>query len=216
MLVPEKQIDVTLPSGSVKMLIVQPYLEFQRPVQEPFPLRPTCQRRLLDAIDNVFIACGTINPQLVLFPEFTLPGIDGVERIVAHMSSRTVASPTVVIGGVCGLPKEEYTRLCALQNIANIDLLNAPDRITTTVGQYIRYFHQGRQRWPIVVVTAEDLAVVARGERKTPVDVSRQRCPGISRIFRERCAMPVFISAVFRLGRERKRRRGSGSDSTAF
>ena len=50
----EQQISVTLPAAAVRMLIVQPYLELEPPLQEPFPLRPECSQHLLDAITNVF------------------------------------------------------------------------------------------------------------------------------------------------------------------
>jgi hypothetical protein len=128
MQVTEQPINVTLPFGSVRMLIVQPYLELQEPRQEPFPLCPACERRALDVIDNVFTGYQTVIPQLILFPEFALPGVEGVERVADRMS--LVGSPTIAIAGVRGLRKDEYSRLCALQNVAPIDPLNAPDRVT--------------------------------------------------------------------------------------
>ncbi|MGA9645425.1 MAG: hypothetical protein WBQ76_05835 [Candidatus Korobacteraceae bacterium] len=127
----EQQIGVTLPSTAVKMLVVQPYLELQSPRQEPFPLRPECSRRLLDAITNVFEISRTYCPHLVLFPEFTLPGVEAVERVVACLSAETVSSPTIVIGGVSGLSKDEYARLCRLNGI-HVDAENAPHRVAGT------------------------------------------------------------------------------------
>lgn len=110
----EQQIGVTIPSTAVKMFVVQPYLQLQNPLQEPFPLRPDCSRRLLDAITNVFEMSRAYRPHLVLFPEFALPGVDAVERVIASLSAETVSSPTIVIGGVSGLSKGEYARLCRL------------------------------------------------------------------------------------------------------
>src|SRR5450759_299283 len=104
-LVPEQQIDVTLPSTSVKMLIVQPHLEFLEPTQEPFPLRQECSQRLLDVVDNVFRIASAYHPQLILFPEFALPGVAGVQKVAACLSLETVSSPTIVIAGVRGLSK---------------------------------------------------------------------------------------------------------------
>ena len=132
MLVPEQQIRLTLPSTCVKTLIVQPHLEFQEPEQEPFPLRQECNQRLLDVIDNVFQKVRTYHPQLILFPEFALPGVAGVERVVSCLSSDTVSSPTIVIAGVHGLSKDEYARLCALANVAPVDSVNEPARVQGT------------------------------------------------------------------------------------
>jgi hypothetical protein len=128
MQVTEQPINVTFPFGSVRMLMVQPYLELQEPRQEPFPLSPACQQRQFDVIDNVFGHYQTVAPQLILFPEFALPGVEGVERVADRMS--LVESPTIAIAGVRGLRKNEYSRLCALQNVAPIDPSNSPDRVT--------------------------------------------------------------------------------------
>src|ERR1700733_14955033 len=95
----EQQIDVTFPSTSVKMLIVQPHLEFQEPTQEPFPLRQECNQRLLNVGDNVFRMAQTCHPKMILFPEFALPGVAGVERVVSCLSAETVHAPTIVIAG---------------------------------------------------------------------------------------------------------------------
>lgn len=132
MFVSEQRIDVTLPLNSVKMLFVQPHLEFQGPIQEPFPLRQECIQRLLDVVDNVFLKARTYHPHMVLFPEFALPGVAGVEKVVACLSSETVSSPTIVIAGVHGLSTGEYARLCALANVSTVDSVNEPSRVRAT------------------------------------------------------------------------------------
>src|SRR4051812_22442133 len=87
MQVVEQQIDVTLPSNAVRMLIAQPFLEFQPPVQEPFALTPACVQRLQDAIDHTFVKVAAYHPRFVLFPEFSVPGLAGVQRIRQHLAS---------------------------------------------------------------------------------------------------------------------------------
>lgn len=124
----EQQIKVTLPAAAVRMLIVQPYLELQSPPQEPFPLRPGCRQHLLDAITNVFDVSRTYAPHFVLFPEFALPGVEGVERVAACLAADAVPSPMIAIGGLEGLSKAEYVRLCELNGI-HVDPENTPDRV---------------------------------------------------------------------------------------
>jgi hypothetical protein len=131
-LVPEQHIDVTLSANNVKMFMVQPYLEFENPLQEPFPLTPACTQKLLDSVDHVFEMYVTFRPQIILIPEFTLPGVDGVERIINHLSTDTVDSPTIVVAGVSGLSKDEYSRLCALTLVSSSDAVNAPNRVADT------------------------------------------------------------------------------------
>jgi hypothetical protein len=127
--VPEQQIDVTLPSTSVNMLIAQPFLEFQAPVQEPFALRPECAARILAAIDNVFVVAGTFHPHFIVLPEFSLPGIAGVERVVGHLSSAAARHPMILVAGVSGLTRDGYMRLCALQGMTAPDAPNAPESV---------------------------------------------------------------------------------------
>ena len=126
---PEQQIDVTLPSTSVKMLIAQPFLEFQTPIQEPFALRPECAARILAAVDNIFVVVGAFHPHFIVLPEFSLPGVAGVERVMGHLSSAAVPHPMILIAGVSGLTRDEYTRLCALQGMTAPDALNMPESV---------------------------------------------------------------------------------------
>ena len=93
MRVPGQQIDVTLPSNAVRMLIAQPFLEFQDPVQEPFALTPVSVRRLEDAVDNTFVKVAAYHPRFVLFPEFSVPGLAGVQRIAQHLALKRHPSP---------------------------------------------------------------------------------------------------------------------------
>lgn len=129
MFVIEEPVDVTFPTASVRMLVVQPFLELKQPLQEPFPLSDDCARRLTAAIDNVFERAATHHPHVVLFPEFTLPGLAGVERMVDRLSAPTIQSPIVVVGGVSGLSRDDYTRLCALPTVNPIDAVNAPTQV---------------------------------------------------------------------------------------
>jgi hypothetical protein len=129
MRVPEQQIDVTLPSDAVRMLIVQPFLEFQPPVQEPFALTQACAQRLENAIDSTFAKVTEYHPRFVLFPEFSVPGLAAVEQITQHLASNTILAPLVVVAGVSGLSKTEYASLCARADVAQIDQENDPQRV---------------------------------------------------------------------------------------
>lgn len=114
MQVAEYPIDVTLSANSVTMLIAQPFLEFARPLQEPFPLSNECGGRLLRAIDKVFEVARVSRPHFILFPEFSIPGIAGVLQVFEHLQDPNVSSPTVVIAGISGLCPVEYERICNL------------------------------------------------------------------------------------------------------
>ena len=132
MLIVEQTVAVTLPAAQVRMMVVQPFLDLQEPLREPFPLRDACAARLMDAINSVFAKVTEHRPHMVLFPEFALPGVQGVERVADALSSGGVASPTIVIGGVSGLTDEAFDELCALPSVAEIDPVNAPPQVQHT------------------------------------------------------------------------------------
>ena len=128
----EQLLGVTLPSTSIRMLLVQPFLEFETPIQEPFPLSQACEQRLLDAIDAVFERTVSHQPHVILFPEFTLPGVPGVQRVIDRLAAPEVDAPTIVIGGVSGLSSDQYGLLCQLPEIESVDAANAPQRVQRT------------------------------------------------------------------------------------
>ena len=86
----------------------------------------------MDAINSVFEKVAEHRPHMVLFPEFAIPGVQGVECVAAALSSGDVESPTIVIGGVSGLTKMAFDELCALPDVTLIDLVNAPPRVQNT------------------------------------------------------------------------------------
>jgi hypothetical protein len=129
MFVHEQSIAVTLPADSTRLMLVQPFLRLHEPLQEPFPLTEACAAHLTVAIDSVFQKVTAHRPQVVLFPEFAIPGVQGVQQIAAHLASVGVPSPTIVIGGVSGLAPAAFNDLCGLPEVALVDLVNAPGRV---------------------------------------------------------------------------------------
>jgi hypothetical protein len=128
----EHILDVTLPSTSVTMLIAQPFVEFHLPRQEPFPLSQACRDRMMGGIDKVFQLARTVRPHFIVFPEFSVPGLTGVQRIRQHISSPNVLQPLIVIAGISGLSQQEYTSLCEIQGVAAPEAAIAPAAIPTT------------------------------------------------------------------------------------
>jgi hypothetical protein len=124
----ERQINVTLPFSSVKMLSVQPCLEFAGPLQEPFPLAAGCCARLCQSVDKAFDIARTFDPHFFLFPEFGLPGVEAVRKIATHMATAEVPSSRIAIAGVQGLSKTQYVELCGLPNI-HVEAANAPHNV---------------------------------------------------------------------------------------
>src|SRR5665213_3375756 len=125
----EQPINIILPKTSVRMLIAQPFLEFDTPLQEPFPLLPACAARMTVGIDQVFSIALEFQPHFIVFPEFSVPGVAGVERIIASLSAADFQSPTIVIAGVTGLSVDDYVRLCALPGMNAPEIANRPTSV---------------------------------------------------------------------------------------
>ena len=203
----EQQVDVTLPSNAVRMLIAQPFLEFQTPVQEPFALTPASVQRLQDAIDNTFAKVAAYHPRFVLFPEFSVPGLAGVQRIAQHLASNAILAPVVVVAGVSGLSKMEYTSLCAQANVAQIDQDNDPQRVQQDqwVNAALTFVKDN-----VGAVTIWLQPKISPSWTEENVNHQQMFPGGVVRIFRARfdsCRVPISVSVVFRLGWARGRSR---------
>lgn len=122
----EEKIPVTLPTESVRILSAQPFLEFQLPFQEPYHVSMQCKSRLSEGLERIIDAAKASKPQFVIFPEFSVPGIPGVERLRDALLSGDIASPTIVVGGVTSLSIPEYESLTTLPNVVvKVDPANA-------------------------------------------------------------------------------------------
>jgi hypothetical protein len=120
------------------------------------------------------------HPHFVVFPEFTLPGVPAVERVIDCLSAETISSPTIVIGGVSGLSRSEYAKLCAIDAI-HVDPENAPEKVAGS--QWVNT--------SITFVKADDRAVsiwiqpkISPSWQETNVSHENMFKGGVVRIFR--------------------------------
>lgn len=125
-----EQLDVTLPSERVRILSAQPFISFRDPTQEPFPVSDECESRLLKGLGCVLDAARLHSPQFVLFPEFSIPGLKAVERIIDVMREDSIASPTILFGGLTSLTVQEFASIADLQDVdVNVAAENSPVHI---------------------------------------------------------------------------------------
>lgn len=105
------------------MVIAQPYVEFN--THEPLSIKPELRDSALECIDAtlaVALQCahGIEKTHFTIFPECTLPGLDGYDRIMAQMADDRWPTGTVVIGGLDGLTHAQFGELIGRPN-ANYD-----------------------------------------------------------------------------------------------
>ena len=63
-----------------------------------------------------------------ILPEYSVPGLDGINLIDEVISGKEWWNESIVIAGIDGLTKEEYNLLCS-PGTTRIDEINAPDRV---------------------------------------------------------------------------------------
>ena len=125
-------LGVRLPRREVAMVIAQPHVVFVP--QEPFTWAPLERQRALQCIDETLAvsrgcAHGVEKTHFTVFPECTIPGLEGVDRITAAMQAAEWPAETVVIGGVDGLTKDQFVELVQRPNTTYDLVGNHLDRI---------------------------------------------------------------------------------------
>lgn len=126
------QLGVRLPREAVGMVIAQPYVDFIH--MEPFSLVPAVRAAALAGIDTTLAvartcAHGAEKTHFTIFPECTLPGLDGFDRITAAMADATWPTGTVVIGGFEGLTPEQFNELIQRPDTTYDDVANSLERM---------------------------------------------------------------------------------------
>lgn len=125
-------LGVRLPRGEVAMVIAQPHVVFVP--QEPFTWAPAERQRALQCINETLsvsrgCAHGAEKTHFTVFPECTVPGLDGVDRITAAMQAAEWPAETVIIGGVDGLTKDQFAELVQKPNTTYDAVWNSLDRV---------------------------------------------------------------------------------------
>lgn len=126
------ELGVHLPRGEVAVVVAQPHIVFVD--QEPFTWAPAERQRALNCIDDtlsVSRSCphGADKTHFTIFPEYSVPGLDGVDRIAAAMQAADWPTETVVIGGVDGLTRDQFVELVQKQNTTYDEVGNSLDRL---------------------------------------------------------------------------------------
>jgi hypothetical protein len=105
---------ILLPHDRVGIVIAQPYLTLTQ--QEPFRTVPACKPELLTNLTATLTVSRTAPHQagkthFTIFPEYSIPGLDGVDLIDAALADQQWPTGTIVIGGVDALSKADFASL---------------------------------------------------------------------------------------------------------
>lgn len=123
------KIDVDISQDAVQMLLYQPFIQFEHPQREPFRIARSQLSKHSDGIQRILECMVQVNPSFILLPEYSIPGLIGINQI-HDAASHMFPNNTVLIGGVDGLSKSEYAEaIAALGDSVLVNSGNEPEYI---------------------------------------------------------------------------------------
>lgn len=126
------QLGVTLPSDRVGMVIAQPYLALTP--AEPYQCTAEAKPRLLAAITDALAVAnaarhGSPKTHFTVFPEYSIPGLDGIALVERTLRAADSPTGTVVIGGTDALSRPGLETLIAEPGTHLNTIHNSLDRV---------------------------------------------------------------------------------------
>jgi hypothetical protein len=112
-------LGIMLPSDRVGMVVCQPHVSLTN--AEPYRCVDAAKPRALQAIvDTLHVARsnshGLTKTHFTIFPEYSIPGTEGVDAIETALANQNWPRGTIVIGGCDGLRKQQFLDLsCAVR-----------------------------------------------------------------------------------------------------
>jgi len=113
--VEEIELNFTLPIDGIGMVIMQPFVELCN--YEPYCWKNDEKDKQIEQIIRTLEIAkqadhGCEKTHFTIFPEYSIPGLEGVLKIQEILRSDLWKDGTIIIGGVDGLTKDEYITLC--------------------------------------------------------------------------------------------------------
>jgi hypothetical protein len=126
----EIKLNVTVPETGLCISQMHPFVKLVS--SEPYKWQQDKKNKQLDRITRFMNIAkqfdGNGKSHFTLLPEYSIPGIDGINRVNRFLLDYSWPSETIVMGGVDGLSKNEYAILCN-NAISCVSPDNASDQI---------------------------------------------------------------------------------------
>ena len=112
----EVQLDITLPDNEIGMVIMQPFIELDIS-REPYRWQEDKKDKQIKRVVRTLeiarrVEHGCEKTHFIIFPEYSIPGIEGIDKIQEYIRNNSGRNGTIIIGGIDGLTKNEYFTLC--------------------------------------------------------------------------------------------------------
>jgi hypothetical protein len=124
--------NVVLPSDRVGMVVAQPYLSLS--AVEPFCCTVATKAEQLAAVTRTLEISrgahhGAEKTHFTIFPEYSIPGVDGIQAVQESIEAAAWPTGTIVIGGTDALTKLEFVALCSAPNTHSDTVGNNLERV---------------------------------------------------------------------------------------
>jgi len=111
----EIPLNITLPDYGIRMIFMQPFVELCN--SEPFCWRNDKKNKQINRIVRTLEIARQVEhdcekTHFTIFPEYAIPGLEGVNKIQEILKDSSWKDGTIVIGGVDGLTQNDYFTLC--------------------------------------------------------------------------------------------------------
>lgn len=123
---------ITLPSDSVGMVIAQPYLSLT--AVEPYQCSAQSKAQQLEVLTDTLMVArsarhGEPKTHFTVFPEYSIPGLDGVALVETALRSADWPTGTIIIGGTDALSKSDFAALAGEPGTYLDTVYNGLDRV---------------------------------------------------------------------------------------
>lgn len=125
-------INLAMPSNELRIVAMQPFIMLDPTIREPFRWSNDAVATQLTAVHRTLdIAKSGLSGRsanFTLFPEYAIPGTVGAVAINDRISSGEWPNGSIIIAGLHGMLKDEYTELCDVL-AANVSVSNSPNSV---------------------------------------------------------------------------------------
>ena len=108
---------IRFPNERVRMVVAQPYLPLDSFTKnEPFQLEPSAKRHEIEVLKETLAVAllphrDGLKTHFTIFPEYGIPGLDGIRVLEDILRSEQWPHGSVVVGGTDGLTRDHYEKL---------------------------------------------------------------------------------------------------------
>lgn len=127
----EVSLDIIIPNDKIGFVIQQPFVEILdvKPFKWISEKKNTQIKKIIRTLEIASLKehlCEKTN--FTIFPEYAIPGLEGVEIVEGFLKDEKWDKNTIVIAGIDGLTKDEYSILVNDEN-TEVDSSNNPNNI---------------------------------------------------------------------------------------